>query len=55
MPIIMISIFATLIGIGLFELGVKTILLTVFINLFKVLVVVVMLGSLYLIFKKVRG
>ena len=55
MQILMISIFASLIGAGIFELGVKTILLSVFVNAFKALIGIIVVGSLILAIRKVRS
>lgn len=55
MQLLMISIFTTLIGAGIFELGVKTVLLSVFVNVFKILLGITILGSVFFVIRKVRG
>ena len=55
MQIIMISIFVSLIGAGIFDLGVKTVLLSVFVATFKILLGITFLGSALFAIRKVRG
>jgi hypothetical protein len=55
MQVLMISIFASLIGAGIFELGVKTVLLSVFVNVFKVLIGIIVVGSLIFAIRKLRS
>ena len=55
MQILMISIFASLIGAGIFELGVKTVLLSVFVATFKILLIIAFLGSALFAIRKMRG
>jgi len=55
MQLLMISIFASLIGAGIFELGVKTVLLSVFVNVFKALLIFIVVGGLFFAIKKVRS
>jgi len=55
MQLLTISIFASLIGAGIFELGVKTVLLSVFINVFKILLGITILGSVFYAIRKVRS
>jgi hypothetical protein len=55
MLLLKISIFTSLIGAGIFELGVKTILLAVFVNAFKALIGIIVVGSLFFAIRKLRS
>ena len=44
-----------MIGAGIFELGVKTVLLSMFSGAFKILLGIIILGSVLFAIRKVRG